>query len=137
MALRVRVCLYPRAGTIVNVQDSDDDNAGGLINSNGMQIRVTADGTVATTNSTAIDEGFETFIPQLNNGVLLLNIDGALIAFNPVDNSLEDLSLELEVYFRSFARDGQEVFISKQNTLYRTTGGGNAVIKIGVEPYPI
>lgn len=127
-----------KAGTVVNFQAGNGDNAGWLIRQGGMLTRVGPDGTVAAADITPIADGFEPVVPQLADGIVLLNIDGALTAFDPTDNSVKDLGFALDEPFSDFsdqvASDGREVFINKQNTLYRTTGGGTNVAKIDTDP---
>lgn len=123
-----------KAGTVVNLQDNNRDNAGWLIRKNGMLSRVGPDGTVVAADIASIADDFETVVPQLSNGVLLLNIDGALAAFEPSDNSLQDLGFALDSSSINIASDGREAFITKQNTLYRTTGGGSDVAQIDADP---
>lgn len=123
-----------KAGTIVNLQDGQGDNAGWLIRQGGMLTRVGPDGTVIAADIAPVTDDFELVVEQLANGVALLNIDGGLMAFDPARNALKDLGFAIGTYGVNVASDGRDLYITKQNTLYRTTGGGSDVVKIDTDP---
>lgn len=126
--------VQTKAGTVINLQDSSGDNAGWLIRRNGMLTRVGPNGTITAADIAAIADDFDAVVPQLSSGVLLLDVDSALTAFDPADNSIKDLGFALDTSRIQIASDREEAFITKRNTLYRTTGGGSDVVKIDVDP---
>lgn len=126
-----------KTGTIVNLLDAERNNAGWLIRQDGQLTRVAPDGTVAVTDIFPVAEMFGPVAPQLASGVLLLTVDGKVMAFDPADNSLTALedragnALQYEIGLDPAAStDGKVVYLVQQDTLYRTTDGGRAVVKI-------
>lgn len=120
----------PDLGTgIVNLSDSNLNHAGWLIIQNGDLVRLDAEANVAATIAASINT-FSPFPGQLRgNGVVLLNINGGLFAFDPADNSLSDLAFSLGTSLFA-STDGQEAYFVVNNSLYRTTGGGAGVVEI-------
>lgn len=126
-----------KAGTVVNLLDAERNNAGWLIRKDGQLTRVSPDGTVAVSDIFLIAEAFQPVAPQLNSGVMLLAVDGNVMAFDPANNSLTALNgesggpLQYEIGVTSLATtDGLEVYLVQEAALYRTTDGGRAVVKI-------
>lgn len=123
-----------KAGTIVNLQDRQGDHAGWLIRQGGMLTRVGPDGKVVAADIAPVVDGFELVAAQLDSGVALLNVGGTLMAFDPATNGLKDLGFALGPYDVHAASDGRELYVTRQNALYRTTGGGRDVVKIDTDP---
>lgn len=117
---------------ILNLFDAERDHAGWLIRQDNGLTRVAADGTVVQTNITAITDSFLPVIPQLSSGILLLGVDDRLVAFNPVDNTVTELTTDdgLSIENPQAATDGVVAYVLAPDGLYRTIDGGRELVKV-------